>query len=145
MGQSNKFKGIGGFRLFNKVAFSYGITEDDAEEVLQKEFSRRHKGAKFSSYVLKWTWETIKNLKENKNVSENEIKFRALPMLENIIFEKQQKFDPKGWNKIVDEAYKHRTAKHYEKRIKLITSKISRVDNKEFKKWLAFYELFKQE
>jgi len=55
MGQSNKFKGIGGFRLFNKVAFSYGMTEDDAEEVLQKEFSRRHKGAKFSSYVLKWT------------------------------------------------------------------------------------------
>jgi hypothetical protein len=121
------------------------MTEEDAEEVLQKEFSRRHKGTKFSSYVLKWTWETIKNLKDNKNVSENEIKFRSLPMLENIIFEKKHKFDPQGWNKIVDEAYKNRTAKHYEKRLKLITSKISRVDNKEYKKWLAYYELFKQE
>jgi hypothetical protein len=66
-------------------------------------------------------------------------------MLENIIFEKKHKFDPQGWNKIVDEAYKNRTAKHYEKRLKLITSKISRVDNKEYKKWLAYYELFKQE
>jgi hypothetical protein len=121
------------------------VAEEDAEEVLQKEFSRRHKGTKFSSYVLKWTWETIKNLKDNKNVSENEIKFRSLPMLENIIFEKKHKFDPQGWNKIVDEAYKNRTAKHYEKRLKLITSKISRVDNKEYKKWLAYYELFKQE
>jgi len=145
MGQSNKFKGIGSFRLFTKVAYSYGMTEEDAEEVLQKEFSRRHKGAKFSSYVLKWTWETIKNLKDNKNISENEIKFRSLPMLENIISEKKHKFDPQGWNKIVDEAYKNRTAKHYEKRLKLITSKISRVDNKEYKRWLAYYELIKQE
>jgi len=143
MGQSNKFKGIGSITPFETIAFSYGMTAEYADEVLNKEFSRLHKGSDHRNFILRWTWETLRKLKENKNLSDNQIKFQTLPMLEDIIFEKKNNIPAKEWAKIVDKANKTRTAKVYESRIKVITSRIKRVDNKAYKNWLNYYELTK--
>jgi hypothetical protein len=80
-------------------------------------------------------------MKENKSLSDNQIKFQMLPMFEDIVFDKKNNITGKEWAKIVDKANKTRTAKVYESRIKVITSRIKRVDNKAYKNWLSYYEL----
>jgi len=141
MGQSNKFKGIGSITPFETIAFSYGMTAEYADEVLNKEFSRLHKGSDHRNFILRWTWETLRAMKENKSLSDNQIKFQMLPMFEDIVFDKKNNITGKEWAKIVDKANKTRTAKVYESRIKVITSRIKRVDNKAYKNWLSYYEL----
>lgn len=143
MGQSNKFKGIGSITPFETIAFGYGMSAEYADEILKKEFSRLHKGSDHRNFVLRWTWETLRKLKENKNLSDNQIKFQTLPMLEDIIFDKKNNIKPKEWAKIVDKTNKTRTAKNFQQRIKVITSRIKRVDNKAYKNWLNYYELTK--
>ena len=64
-------------------------------------------------------------------------------MLEDIIFDKKNKMTAKEWAKTVEIANRTRTAKVYESRIKVITSRIKRVDNKAYKNWLSYYELTK--
>ena len=141
MGQSNKFKGIGSITPFETIAFGYGMTAEYADEVLNKEFSRLHKGSDHRNFILRWTWETLRAMKENKILSDNQIKFQMLPMFEDIVFDKKNNITGKEWAKIVDKANKTRTAKVYESRIKVITSRIKRVDNKAYKNWLSYYEL----
>jgi hypothetical protein len=143
MGQSNKFKGIGSITPFETIAFGYGMTAEYADEVLNKEFSRLHKGSDHRNFILRWTWETLREMRENKSLSDNQIKFQMLPMFEDIIFDKKNNITGKEWAKIVDKANKTRTAKVYENRIKVITSRIKRVDNKAYKNWLSYYELTK--
>jgi len=143
MGQSNKFKGIGSITPFQTIAWSYGMTPEDAEDVLSNEFSRRHKGSKFKNYVLRWTWETLRGMKELKKLSDYEIQFRHLPMLEKIALEKEHKVSAKEWQKIADKAYEERLVKNYHKRINRIAGLIRRVNNKDYKNWVAYYELIK--
>lgn len=143
MGRSNKFKGIGSITPFETIAFEYGMTAEYADEILNKEFSRLHKGSDHRNFILRWTWETLRGMKENKSLSDNQIKFQCLPMLEDIIFDKKNKMTAKEWTKTVEIANRTRTAKVYESRIKVITSRIKRVDNKAYKNWLSYYELTK--
>ena len=144
MGQKKKIGGgiasLG--RSFEYIAYSYGMTAEYAESVLEKEFQRLHNGTKFSNYLLTHMWETLRTLPEHKHMADYDLKMMMLPYLEQAA-EIKDGVNPKDWKKEYERISSGRRKKLYEASVKVITSRIERVlkgQKKEYKNWKRMKE-----
>ena len=130
-------------RRFEDVAYSYGMTAEYAESVLEKEFQRLHNGTKFSNYLLTHMWFRLRALPENKHMADYDLKLMMLPQLEEAGEINHKEKLPTDWKKEYERISSDRMKKEYEKRVKVITSRIERVmksQRKEYNNWKKIKE-----
>jgi hypothetical protein len=115
------------------IAADYGFSKSEAIEILDKEFKRIHNGVDVANYEIKHLFEWAKTTKEMKGVSDNRIKLELL-----LIFEAKIDKKPFPTDKQVAQHAKEISKKQmpYENRVKRITSRINRVNNRDYKVWL---------
>ena len=125
-------------RRFEDIAYSYGMTAEYAEEVLEKEFQRLHNGTKFSNYLLTHMWQELRALPDLKHMADYDLKLMMLPQLEQAAEINHKEKLPKDWKKEYESISSSRMKKTYESRVKVITSRIGRVlkgQKKEYNNW----------
>lgn len=129
---------------FDYEAYRVGMLPDDAREVLQREFKRRHNGTNVNNYWVTYLWEDLRKNKTFKKMTDQKLRMNFLPWFEQLIDPTTKPTSILKWRKEINEAYKKRLVKVYENRAKRIERTIARVlkdQLKEYKRWKEYYEL----
>jgi hypothetical protein len=125
------------------IAANYGFNKSQVIEMLDKEFKRIHNGVDVANYRIKYIFEWAKANKDYKGVSDNRIKLELLLAFEALINKK-----PLPTMKQIKDhvAAINKKQMPFENRVKVITSRINRVNNRDYKVWLktALYQLPKK-
>ena len=115
------------------IAAEYGFNKSQVEEMLDKEFKRIHNGVDVANYKIKYLFEWAKTTKEMKGLSDNRIKLELLLNFEALI---NKKPFPTGKQIAQHEKEINKKQMPFENRVKVITSRINRVNNRDYKIWL---------
>ena len=115
------------------IAAEYGFNKSQVIEMLSKEFKRIHNGVGIANYKIKYYFEWAKTTKKMKGLSDNRIKLELLLNFEAMINDK-----PMPTTKQIKDHVKAINGMQmpFENRVKVITSRINRVNNKDYKVWL---------
>lgn len=115
------------------IAAEYGFSKAMVIDMMDQTFKKLHNGVGVENFKLKYYFDLARKSKDYKGVSDNRIQLELLLTFEAMI-EKKQGPTQKQINEHVKAIAKKQMP--YEKRVKRIRSRISRVNIKKYNAWL---------